>query len=324
MKKKIDQIEILPPINQLNLYGYKSYFDLFFNLFNKGKFPNRIIFSGQKGIGKATFTYHLINYLLSINEKTKYSLSNYSIDDTNATYKKMINNIHPNFFLLDTIINDSQIKIEQTRDLLKFLNKSTYLNNIKIVLIDNAEYLNLNSSNALLKAIEEAEKNTFFFIIHNNSYKMLDTIKSRCLKFKIFFNSLDKKNIFQNLAHQYNFEYNIGDLDDFFHLDSPGNIIKYSLDLSNNNINLKNNYLNCIFYFIDKYLNEKNPDTLNFTCLFIEKFYKDLYIKNKNLIGSYSNNKQKILTQIRNMKKFNLNEKNTYSWMRDILLNEAR
>ena len=97
----MDLMIVIPSINQLNLYGYKSYFDLFFNLFNKGKFPNRIIFSGQKGIGKATFTYHLINYLLSINEKTKYSLSNYSIDDTNATYKKMINNIHPNFFLLD-------------------------------------------------------------------------------------------------------------------------------------------------------------------------------------------------------------------------------
>ena len=208
--------------------------------------------------------------------------------------------------------------------MLKFLNKSTYSNNIKIVLIDNAEYLNLNSSNALLKVIEEAEKNTFFFIIHNNSYKILDTIKSRCLEFKIFFNSLEKKNIFKKLAHQYNFECNINDLNDFFYFDTPGNIIKYSLDLVENNINIKNNYLNCIFYFIDKYLNEKNPDALSFICLFIEKFYNDLYINNRNLITRYSNNKQKIFTQIINMKKFNLNEKNTYTWMKDVLLNETR
>ena len=74
MKKKNDQIEILSPINQLNLYGYENYFDLFINLFNKGKIPNRNILSGQKGIGKATFSYHLINYLLTINEETKYFL----------------------------------------------------------------------------------------------------------------------------------------------------------------------------------------------------------------------------------------------------------
>ena len=36
----------------------------------------------------------------------------------------------------------------------------------KIVLIDNAEYLNINSSNALLKSFEESHKDTFFFIIH--------------------------------------------------------------------------------------------------------------------------------------------------------------
>mgnify|MGYP001162197845 CR=1 FL=1 len=324
MKKKIEQIEILKPINQLNLYGYESYFDLFIKLFNKNKIPNRIIFSGAKGLGKATFSYHLINYLLSIKDNAKYSTSNYKIDETSVNYNKVVNNIHPNFFLLDTLKNDNQIKIEQTRDLLKFLNKSTFSQNIKIVLIDNAENLNLNSSNSILKAIEEAEKNTFFFIIHNHSYKILDTIKSRCLNFKIFFNSIEKKEVFQNLANQYNFEYEVNDLNDFFHFDTPGNILNYSMDLVKNNIKIKNNYLNCIFYFFDKYLNEKNSDTLNFISLFVEKFYNDLYINNENLISTYSYNKQKILARMNNMKKFNLSEKNTYIWMKDILLNDAR
>ena len=34
----------------------------------------------------------------------------------------------------------------------------------KLVLIDNAEFLNLNSSNALLKAIEKPSNDTHFFI----------------------------------------------------------------------------------------------------------------------------------------------------------------
>ena len=75
---------------------------------------------------------------------------------------------------------------------------------------------------------------------------------------------------------------------------------------------------------LKKHLINKNPETLSFIRLFIEKFYNDLYIKNNSLISSYSDNKTKILTQIRNMKKFNLSEKNTYIWMKDILLNEAK
>ena len=60
---------------------------------------------------------------------------------------------------------EKKIKIEQIRKLLVFLSKSTYYKGVKIVLLDNAEYLNINSSNALLKAIEEPSKDTYFFII---------------------------------------------------------------------------------------------------------------------------------------------------------------
>ena len=91
---------------------------------------------------------------------------------------------------------EKDIKIEQVRNLLKFLNKSTYTRNLKIVMIDNAENLNLNSSNALLKAIEEPQDSTFFFIIHNSTSKILDTVKSRCTEFKFSFTTSKKKNIF--------------------------------------------------------------------------------------------------------------------------------
>ena len=50
-----------------------------------------------------------------------------------------------------------------------------------------AEYLNLNSSNSLLKALEEPSNNTYFFIIHNSGTEILDTIRSRSIEFKLFF-----------------------------------------------------------------------------------------------------------------------------------------
>ena len=129
--------------------------------------PNSVLFSGQKGIGKATLAYHMINYLLSKEEDNKYVLNDNQINKENLSYKLLNSYTHPNFFLVENTALEKNIKIEQVRNLIKFLNKSTYSRDLKIIMIDNAECLNLNSSNALLKSLEDNQINTYFIIIHN-------------------------------------------------------------------------------------------------------------------------------------------------------------
>ena len=51
-------------------------------------------------------------------------------------------------------------------------------------MIDNIETLNINSINALLKILEEPNENINFILISNNK-KILPTLKSRCINFKI-------------------------------------------------------------------------------------------------------------------------------------------
>jgi DNA polymerase-3 subunit delta' len=193
MIKVNENLQIIRPKNQLNLFGYECYFNSFISLFQKNKLPNAILLSGPEGSGKATFVYHFVNYLLSYNEKNGYSVENFTINPDNKSYKNLCNNTHPNFSLLENDTFGEYIKIDNVRNTLKFLNKSTYSSNIKIVLIDSADYLNVYSSNALLKALEEANNKTFFFIINNNTYKILNTIKSRCIEFKFFFILSEKK-----------------------------------------------------------------------------------------------------------------------------------
>ena len=166
---KTNDIKILDSKNQLKLYGFEEYFNSFIKIIKNNKLPNTILFNGPKGLGKSTFAYHLINFILSKDEDNKYSISNYSINHENKSYINICNNTHPNFFLVDKTYQDENIKIELSRNLLKFLSKSTYKDNLKLVLIDNAELLNVNASNALLKAIEEPNINTFFFLIYNNN-----------------------------------------------------------------------------------------------------------------------------------------------------------
>ena len=324
MNVKKQETEILPPINQLNLYGYKDYFNFFIKLSEKGEMPNSMLFSGPKGSGKSTFVYHVVNYLLSKHEEKKYSINNFSIDQDNPSYKLLIKNIHPNFFLVENNPPEEDIKIEQIRNLLKFLNKSTYSRNIKIIMIDNVENLNLNSSSALLKSIEEPQNNTFFFIVHDNSCKILDTIKSRCTEFRFMLTTSKKKLIFKNIIKQYKINFEINKVVEDYYFDTPGNIIKYFLVLDNININVTENTLRSIFYFIDKYKNEKNSETLPFLSLFIQKFYNELCLNNNKNLNNYSFNLLKILKQIDDMKKFNLDKKNVLIWIKNILQNETK
>ena len=209
MKTTNEDINILSAKNQLRLFGFEDYFNSFIKIYEREKLPNTILLSGPKGLGKSTFAYHIINYLLSKSEERKYSVKSLVIDENNLSYKHLNTNTHPNFFLIENNLLEKDIKIDQVRNLLKFLNKTTYSGNLKIIMIDNVENLNLNSSNALLKAIEEPKNNTFFFIIYDSASKILDTVKSRCAEFKFALSLSKKKIIFANIIKQYKNDFEI-------------------------------------------------------------------------------------------------------------------
>jgi len=132
------------------------------------------------------------------------------------------------------------------------------------------------------------------------------------------------KDIFTNIIKQYKNEFEINEIIENYYFDTPGNLVKYFLALAKANINITENTLKCIFYFIEKYKNEKTPEALSFISLFIEKFYNELCLNNNNNLNCYLINQSKILKQIDEMKKFNLNEKNIFIWIKDILQNEAK
>ena len=253
MTNKRENLEIIFAKNQLSLFGYEDYFTSFADLYRKNILPNTILLSGAKGLGKSTFAYHFINYILSYNELNKYSVNDMTINPDSSSYKSLTNNTNPNFLLLESDMLDENIKIDKVRGVLNFLTKSTYSSDIKIILIDNAEYLNAHSSNALLKALEESGNRTFFFIIHNSQGKILDTIKSRCIEFKVSFTINEKEKILKNIIKQYDDALNLKNIDDSFFFDTPGNILRYLLIFKDSDLNLSSNKLDCIFYLIEKF-----------------------------------------------------------------------
>ena len=303
----------LSPKKQLNLYGLEKEFNEFVQLFENKKLPNKILLSGQKGIGKSTLCYHLINYILSKNENHSYDIRNFIIQEENKSYKLILNETNPNFFLIDVKPDKKFIEISQIRNLIVNLNKSSFIEKHKLILIDNIEYLNLYSINALLKSLEETKENVYFFLVQNNK-KTLDTLKSRCLNYKISLSNKQVIEITNKLLHS-----NINDLINPNLLNyyiTPGkiyNLIQFSID---NKIDLKNYDLEKFLSFIIDNSYYKKESSIKYMIFdFIE-----LLLKNKTLGHNYGlfNYFQK---RIENTYKFNLDEESLFLEFKTKLMN---
>jgi len=303
----------LEPINQTNLYGLSSYLDELISLFNKKKLPNKIIISGQKGIGKSTLAYHLINYILSKSEDFAYDLKNYTINKDNKDYKLIQNGSNPNFNLIDILPDKKSIDIEQIRDLIKNINKSSFNQKPRFILIDNTENLNINSVNALLKNLEEPNNNIFFILISNQK-KIFPTLKSRCLQFKISLNNAKSLDVLSKIFENDIEEYINKDLINYYF--TPGNIYKLirfsiasKIDLTKINLN---DFLKII---IEKNL-YKNDQTIK---LIIYE-YIEFFLARKFSLDKFKYHKY-LINKVNDIRRYNLDEESFFIEFENVLLN---
>ncbi|PWU14021.1 MAG: hypothetical protein C5B49_13825, partial [Bdellovibrio sp.] len=74
----------------------------------------------------------------------------------------------------------NQIKIEQSRAVLDFLSLQAWAGS-RVVIFENAEGLNPQASNALLKILEEPPPQSYFFLIARSPRHVLPTVRSRAV-----------------------------------------------------------------------------------------------------------------------------------------------
>lgn len=264
----------LEPLNQIKLYGLEKYLNELIRMFNKNIYPNKILISGQKGIGKSTMAYHFINYVLTIDEDKSYIIEDFNINVDSPEFKTIQNKSNTNLITIDVNPDKKMIDINQIRELIINLNKSSFNKKPRFVLIDNIELLNINSINALLKILEEPNENIYFILIHNNK-KILSTLLSRCINFRVSLSNKEYLEISNKLLN--------GELENLISKDlinyyfTPGeiyNLIQFSLqneyDLST--IELKN-FLKIL---IEKGHYKKNNFINNLMYNLIEFYFRKL------------------------------------------------
>ena len=302
--------------SQQSLFGHYEIFDTFKNLYLSKKFPNKIILSGEKGIGKCTLAYHLINYTLSLNEDHSYDLKNYKINSENKSFKLIKNKSNPNFNLIDVEEGKKNIDINQIRDLISNLNKSSFNEDPRFVLIDNINLLNLNSVNALLKVIEEPNDNINFILINSNK-RVLATLKSRCINFKISLSQNQVIEIANKIIDQDIYDLINKELINYY--TTPGQLLRVLKISEEFEFDVKNLSLeNFLSLIIKNKLYKKDKKLIELTYSFIEIYFRNkVNIKNIEILSFYTFFLKKII----NTKIYNLDEESIFMEFEDRILN---
>tara|TARA_Y100000590_G_scaffold102211_1_gene116142 strand:+ start:13882 stop:14748 length:867 start_codon:yes stop_codon:yes gene_type:complete len=249
------------------LIGHDKTYNSLVSLFEKKLLPNKILLSGKRGIGKSILINKFLNFLYS-KDKNSNNLIN--------------NNSHPNIFKIFKKIDKKNIEISQIREMIKFQNNSSFDNKIRTIIIDDVNYLNSSSSNSLLKVIEEPNNNVLFFLINNSENFLSDTLKSRCVEFKLFLNRIEVKSIVNDYFKNQIYDKISVDFVNFYN--SPSFLISFIEFLNENSIDYENLIIEDLLIEIIKnkyYLNnEFIYQNLN---VFIELFFYKNINRSKNI-----------------------------------------
>ena len=263
------------------LFGYNDFFIKFEKLYLSQRLPKVILLSGDKGIGKATFSFHFINYILSKNSRFTYDKEKYSININNDIYKKIILNLEQNFNFLKCE-KPNTISIDDIRQLKTKLSKTPLSNSSRFTIIDDIELINLNCANALLKLIEEPTSYYYFFLINNKRNKLIETLISRSLEFKIFFTPEQKNYILDQLKTHLVIENNF--THNYIQYSSPGNLIKFDPIINELKITSMNEFPEISVELLKLFNKTKKNIYISLLLFLIDIKFSELYKKNKNSI----------------------------------------
>jgi len=165
---------------------------------------------------------------------------------------------NPDILLIN---QDSGWGIDQVRKISNFLSQKPFSHQSKIIIVSEAQNLNTEAQNALLKVLEEPGQDNYIILTTNKTKSVLPTIISRCQTIKIF----EKSNIKTKKE-----------------IDITGDLIK-DLTLSEKLGKNKEDILPLLenqLYFYQQEL-VKNPDQK--TKLLIEKIIKAIQMINANV-----------------------------------------
>ncbi|MDD4606809.1 MAG: DNA polymerase III subunit delta' [Patescibacteria group bacterium] len=139
---------------------------------------NAYLFYGSQHLGKTAVAKYFIQSIFCSAEQRPCQQC--------VLCQQIQKNIHPDIIWLTRNEDKKNITIEQIRELRQKLRLESFLNSYKIAVIQQAELMTTEASNALLKTLEEPSWHTIIILIADQIKLIPSTVISRCqtLNFK--------------------------------------------------------------------------------------------------------------------------------------------
>jgi DNA polymerase III subunit delta' len=167
------------------LLGHEAAEAAFLEALHAGRLPHAWLITGPPGIGKATFAYRVARFLLAGGPRGAQSLD---IPADHPTFRRAAASGHADLLTIERNgggeeekkRRSREIPVEQIRRIEPFLRLTAAEGNWRVVIVDEAEAMNRNAANALLKVLEEPPPQCLILLVSHSPGRLLPTIRSRC------------------------------------------------------------------------------------------------------------------------------------------------
>jgi DNA polymerase-3 subunit delta' len=187
--------------------GNQSVKKLLTRILESGRVPGALLFVGEEGVGKKLFAVELAKALNCRSPRgveacdvcpacTRIAKFNFPQSDKSEDWEQLIRTDHADVAMV--VAPKRVLRVNQMRAIEREANYRPFEGKARVFLIDDAEKLNDESANALLKTLEEPPQTSYLILITSRPAMLLETIRSRCQMIR--FSPLSVEEIEQHLA----------------------------------------------------------------------------------------------------------------------------
>lgn len=165
----------LPPRANPDLVGHEAVEAMLAASLRSGRMPHAWMLAGPAGIGKATLAFRFARRILG----GTGSGSGLAMDPAAPLFRRVAAGGHPDLLTIERG-ERKDLPVEEIRRIDPFLRLTGAETPWRVAIVDDAETMNRNAANALLKILEEPPSRAVLLLVCANPGLLPATIRSRC------------------------------------------------------------------------------------------------------------------------------------------------